>query len=334
MCDAQSTFMMQNCLVIQPGAVGDCILTAPLIRMLADLGPVDVMGHTERLAVLEGRTQINRILSLEVPGLHQLFADDDGEASSESLVELLSGYQLIVTFLADEKGVFQRNLARLARAESKVEVVSVELRPPSDWPGHAAEFFVEQVRDQFPGYEFAGWDILHKGPLLQATDDDEEKGWAMLAQANVHPQGGNVVAIHPGSGGAKKCWPVENFRQVARELIGRGCQVVMLLGPAEMERWPGETIAQVQAEMPIICDASIADIAAMLSCCAVYLGNDSGITHLAGALDRDTIAIFGPSSSLHWRPLGAKVWVIEVASDAWPDTEMVLGEIERAMRPE
>lgn len=312
--------MTNASLIIQPGAIGDCILTVPLLRMLRAIGPVDVMGHPERLALLQGRSEVGKILPLETPGLHELFADCDTFAPSAGpLTDMLSGYELIVTFLADEKGKFQRNLQRFAG-----RIVAVELRPPNDWPGHAAEFFVQQVREQLPDFDLPDMKDLLQGPLLCASEADRLHGQSLLAEHNIDADGGRVIAMQPGSGGTRKCWPLENFRAIADELANRGYQVVMLLGPAELERWPGAVVAAIRSELAVIENADLTDVAAVLSCCCGYLGNDSGITHLAAALGTPTLAVFGPSNRTHWQPLGEQAHIAHGEIGLWPDVGHVL----------
>lgn len=324
--------MNNNCLIIQPGAVGDCILTVPLIRMLAGIGAVDMMGHTERLAMLAGRTQMAKILSLEVPGLHQLFAEDfDASQPASAFTSLLGDYSLILTFLADDKKVFQRNLARLAPNASSLEVITVKLRPPPDWPGHAADFFIRQVRTRLPKYDFPDDHGLLKPPLLQVSEPDRLRGRALLAERNIDAAAANVIAIHPGSGGKQKCWPWENFRQVISTLQSQDLVVVVLLGPAEMDLWPRQIITAMQTETPVICNGPIGDVAAILTCCDGYLGNDSGITHLAGALNLPGVAVFGPSNPLHWRPLSPRMQIAHRADGSWPTVDDVIAELRYKM---
>ena len=68
-------------LIIQPGAVGDCILTLPVaefMKEMLDLGGVDMLGHAEYIAFLPGRSCVDRIISIDSLDMHRLFADSKG----------------------------------------------------------------------------------------------------------------------------------------------------------------------------------------------------------------------------------------------------------------
>ena len=79
--------------------------------------------------------------------------------------------------------------------------------------------------------------------------------------------------------------------------------------------------------LTILEDAPLLDVAQHLRQCQRYLGNDSGITHLAAMLGIPTVAIFGPSDPLIWRPVGPDVEVIEVAELAQLPVEMILNAL-------
>ncbi len=107
----------------------------------------------------------------------------------------------------------------------------------------------------------------------------------------------NTVIIHPFSGSAKKNWPLVRYRELARQL------------PYEIE-W----LAGPEEELP---EAnrfeSSADVAAFIAGAQLYIGNDSGITHLAAAVGAKTLAIFGPTSPKTWAPRGENVSVISAS---------------------
>jgi hypothetical protein len=104
----------------------------------------------------------------------------------------------------------------------------------------------------------------------------------------------NTVAIHPFSGSKKKNWPLHRYCELAAQL---GCEVDWLAGPEE--------------ELP---EArrfeNLAELAAFIAGAHLYIGNDSGITHLAAAVGIKTLAIFGPKSPKIWEPRGENVYVV------------------------
>ena len=120
------------------------------------------------------------------------------------------------------------------------------------------------------------------------------------------------MAVHPGSGSLKKNWPVENFVQVCRQLIERHqVHIALIRGPAD------GFVEDVMAPcLPIeavklIHQPNVMNLAAWLQQCRLYLGNDSGISHIAAAIGIPTVALFGPSNLHVWRPIGPYVTIIQ-----------------------
>ena len=104
----------------------------------------------------------------------------------------------------------------------------------------------------------------------------------------------NFAAVHPFSGSSRKNWPVERFQEVAARL------------PLAV-RWtagPEENIEQAERF------ESLYDLACWLHSASIYLGNDSGITHLAAAVGVPTVAIFGPTDPARWAPRGGAVRIV------------------------
>jgi hypothetical protein len=108
------------------------------------------------------------------------------------------------------------------------------------------------------------------------------------------------LLIHPGAGSAAKRWPAPGFRLVADRWRASGGEATVLLGPAEedmAEFWRGSG-HRAAAGLDIL------EAAALIASATRYLGNDSGVSHLAGALDRTGVVLFGPTRPERWRPLG------------------------------
>jgi len=147
-----------------------------------------------------------------------------------------------------------------------------------------------------------------------------------------------ILAVAPGSGNPEKNWPLSHYYAVTRTLSWEaGFNVVWLAGPAETELLPylqGLVAAQGQvvwAEQPL------ARVARLLARARVYLGGDSGLTHLAAAGGaRQVLALFGPTDPRVWAPLGDNVTVLTPPEGAGPGAsladlspEAVLAEVRR-----
>ncbi len=130
---------------------------------------------------------------------------------------------------------------------------------------------------------------------------------------------GNLVVLHPFASSPKKRWPLENFRRVADALRDRGYQVRWCAGPLrefEQEKLPSEL------EADAVRKEDLYDLACWVAATRLYIGNDSGIAHLAAAVGIPTIAIFLSSDPLIWAPRGPHVRVL-----VRPDVNDVLGAV-------
>jgi heptosyltransferase-3 len=114
------------------------------------------------------------------------------------------------------------------------------------------------------------------------------------------------IALHGGSGSRVKNWPIERFMEVAEALGREGHAVAWIQGPAE-EGTPAPAAAETWRGL------SLPALSAALAACRLYVGNDSGVTHLAAACGCPTIALFGPSDHVVWAPRGPMVRVLRHA---------------------
>lgn len=131
-----------------------------------------------------------------------------------------------------------------------------------------------------------------------------------------------TAVLHPGSGNPKKNWHIENFFQVAHALQNRGINVLWSRGPAEASLVLPENLSLLE-------NVSLCELARYLAAAAIYVGNDSGVTHLAAAVGCPTIAVFGPTDPKVWAPRGCRVNVI--SGNPWPTPEEVLRSLDRML---
>jgi len=129
---------------------------------------------------------------------------------------------------------------------------------------------------------------------------------------------GKLVVIQPGSGGPGKCWCLDNFLTIAQDLQSKGIEVLFLLGPAELERFDDATIRDtIERAARVLTNLSLTQVLGLLSSVDGFIGNDSGITHLAAALGMTTLAVFGPTNPAVYKPVGPSVFVFSSSSKAF-----------------
>jgi heptosyltransferase-3 len=315
---AQLARESQRAVILQPGALGDCLLTLPLVKLLKealDLGGVDLVGHAEYIGILPERTCVDSIRSIDTAELHRLFTSPASFelADWDPLIHMFADYSWIITFLGEPDSDFEQNLIFTANCSHSAEVITLPLKPPEGGQQHISAFYMEQFAQQ-SGLSPDLAKVPEKEVSIRVRDVDRDQGVELLEQAGVDPSR-RLVVIHPGSGGQKKCWHLDNYLGIARELGERDLEVLFLLGPAEMERLRPSEKVQIHAAAKCVAHLALTQVVGLLSCADAFLGNDSGVTHLAAGMGLRTVALFGPTDPAVYRPLGRTVTVFRDAAD-------------------
>jgi heptosyltransferase-3 len=322
---AKAVLEARRGVVLQPGAIGDCILTLPLVEFMRETvcpGGVDLIGHTEYTGILPGRSCVDGVRSMDSMGLHRLFVGEQefALADGDPLITAFAEYAWVVTFLGEPESDFERNLIFTVNCSHGAEVMTLAMKPQAGYGRHISEFYREQLIEE--SRDSIG-EAHHKTavgmPLLRPTDADMVRGRKILAENGVMPTRKPVV-IHPGSGGAKKCWCLDNFISTAKILAKEGVEIIFLLGPAELERFSPSAKAKIGEAAGILMNLSLAEVLSVLSCAAGCVGNDSGITHLSAALGIRTVAVFGPTDPAVYGPIGPAVAVLRSDEQDFAET--------------
>ncbi len=125
--------------------------------------------------------------------------------------------------------------------------------------------------------------------------------------------GAPMTFLHPGSGSPAKNWAADRFVGLGRTLAKAGHRIVWVKGPAE-ENFTAATPPFEALDKP-----PLQVLAATLAGARVVIGNDSGVSHLAASVGAPTVAIFGPTSDLLWRPDGPRIQTVRAGSGLLQD---------------
>ncbi len=165
------------------------------------------------------------------------------------------------------------------------------------------------------------WVPAHQAAQLEAQGVPPPRspwlpGWKERVLACREP---SEIVLHPGSGDPGKNLPQHIWADALALLSARtGLPVTLILGPAEQERGGWEVLAS-RADVVRAC-TGVPELLAALSRARLFLGNDSGASHLAGALGIPTVVAFGPSDPRLWHPLGPRVAVVQRRAACGPCT--------------
>jgi len=287
---------IHDVLVIRNGALGDTILTLPVIDSLKKAFPsarITGMGNPAILSLAHG--YVDGIIAGDIPGLYTLYGR--GCSVPKHIEQLLARFDLVVSYSSDPDGIFIDNLKKIGIPWIINGVISPEekLRTP------IMDLLLLPLKK-------AGIPVSLTSPRVIPSLSDRkfsQKFFQSLPNSGEGLQ--PIVAIHPGSGSPKKCWPLERFIQLATWAKKRlRAKILLILGPAD--RRLNESITPfIKSYNPILADQlPLSRLAAILEKSAVYLGNDSGITHLAAAVGTPTLALFGPTDFRIWGPKNEK----------------------------
>jgi len=286
---------VRRLLIWHQGGLGDLLLTAPALRAICegypDAGLVAV-GHPGRWGELFSWTFP---LTAVWDGGEALWSGLYREAGplSPKLLERLTGIEAAFVFTPKPGPVFLRRLREGG-------IPSVVWAPSFPVQGTDHVTVAQARRLAEVGLRVSSEPFRLHFP--EAVRGEEEK---TLGTAP-------ILAVAPGSGSPAKNWPLSRYYEAARALAWEASlQVVWLAGPAEGPVLPYlEGLAAAQ-EQVVWAGKPLRQVAALLSRVHLYLGGDSGLTHLAAASGaRSLLVLFGPTDPRVWAPLGENVTVV------------------------
>ncbi len=167
------------------------------------------------------------------------------------------------------------------------------------------------------------------------TSQEEEKGAArVLADAGV-AGAEKFAVIHPFSAVVERGWPLENFADLAAKFVERGYRPVILGGQGDRERFQSVAHLFTQKTVSLVGKLTIRETAALLKKASLFVGNDSGIMHLAAAAGAPLVAIFGPQSPVKFGPWSKRAKVIYRGMECSPCRQKFFSECDPSprMRP-
>jgi len=285
---------MTKILVIRGGALGDFIVTLPTLRLLRERWPearIELLGHPALAEPALGRYYLDAARSVNHGPLSAFFTPR--AVLDPAWMDWFGGFDLVLSYFYDPDRLFEQNLLRCEPGR----LLTHHPRVPENFPAPAARHFAEIVR---PINLELGEDAA--GELFPSSADLDG---ARAFLAGLAPDA-RLVAIHPGSGGDSKRWSAQNWAELGLRLARRFPDVTLLLIEGEADAEPARVVAQAWQGLRVVRARllPLAILAAALRQAALYLGHDSGVTHLAAAARRDlpVVALFGPTDPAVWAP--------------------------------
>jgi heptosyltransferase-2 len=237
------------------------------------------MANDDLIRLAVGRMGVDRGHSIHDQAVAQLFKQQiDGV--EERMKSAFGGFTRIYSFFGAKDPDFRRNLKRVCP-----DTLCLPFAPEGS--GHMARRYLAAI-----GAESDSIDIR-----MDLTADDRQVAQDLLNRTGLKTNG--YVLLLPGSGGREKNWPAERFCELA-DLLRDHLQVAAIIGPAETEQ------KKILRDCGIVLleGLELGTMAALAWCSRAFVGNDSGVSHLAACSGARGVVIFGPTNPEIWRPLG------------------------------
>jgi heptosyltransferase-3 len=289
---------VRRVLVVRLRSIGDTVLTTPSLFALRRFLPdtqIDILLEDWVAPVLEGLDLVDRVIAMARDSKTRIAREL--RASRYDVVYNLHG-GTTATLLTRATGAKHRvgfEHYQYARLHTDVAPSSLEIwQRPS----------LHSVEQQLALIGWTGVPVTDRPPTRLAVTEasllsvTEKLG---AAGGKDFSEGKPFAVIHPTAAFDTKQWATENFARVAEELTARGLTSLAIVSPKETR--VVDSLKQ-QSSVPIIglSDLSLPEVTALASRARLFVGNDSGIAHIAAAAGAPSVVIFGSSNVLHWRP--------------------------------
>jgi heptosyltransferase III len=269
-------------LIIRAGAIGDTLMLMPSIKALRGEHEIIIAGRSPGIEYL--KPYVHKCIDLERGEWHKLY-NPHARFNTLSIAP-----DQVIGFLNDPENIVLGNLERMLH-DSKIEIFSPF--PEQGLTTHVALYMANAI--QSAGIEIdphAAFDEAFIKPLM-----------------GVKTGKGKKIVLHPGSGSKKKNYPLEFWlgliKTLREENLSAPIDITILIGPAEQD------IVNAFDNIQVNVSYDRDNLLSILDDTGLYIGHDSGVTHLTAMMGINTIALFRASSIQNWQPLGPAVKIIE-----------------------
>ncbi|QQY07476.1 MAG: glycosyltransferase family 9 protein [Candidatus Xiphinematobacter sp.] len=282
-------------LVIRGGAIGDFVLTLPAIRLLRMAfpeAPVDILGCYPAIQLAEGRFYARATRSLDSASLSGLFVPR--AQLSKALREYLAGFQIVINYIYDP--CFSENLLRigvqcLIQGSSKI-----------DGDTHAAYQLARPLEKL---------SLFLQNPAAQIFLSNQDQQNALYVLKNMGC-GAPFFVMHPGSGGADKNWPLACWKKLFLWVLQKfPCyNLVCVGGEADKLALKYFSLQICSPRLYYLDGLPLPTLAGVLSQACAFVGQDSGVSHIAAATGIHCLLLYGSTNPSVWAPANILVSIV------------------------
>jgi len=290
--------------VAHQGALGDFLLVLSALEglWLGNSGILlDFISKKEHVALLADKPYVGNVYCSDGPELIPFFHEDLWQAAS--IPACMRDVGAVLVFgQAGSRMVAERLARRLS-----CPVHWIQSFPDESRVEPVADFVREQLRG-------CGWQVEQTIARIEPPAHEASFVAEWLERAGLGA-GCRPVLAHPGSGGRRKIWPLRRWWSLVELLIEeRRLPVVLTLGPAD-ECLVDFAKGVRELGVHVLSGLSLPALSSFLASSRLYVGNDSGVSHLAAAVGAESVVIFGPTNPHVWAPVGPGVQVVRASWD-------------------
>jgi heptosyltransferase-2 len=313
---------MRKILVLRGGALGDFIVTLPALTLLRERWPrarLELVGNATAAQLARNRGLLDAVHSQHEARWSALFGD---APLPPELARWLGEFDLVVSYWPDPDGELRRRFP-LHAEQTFLAAAAMPTHAP------AAAHYCEPLKAL--GLETREYFVRLEAERVILNPPHQEL--PERAERCVKDNTSCPIAIHPGSGSPRKNWPVEKWR----ELIARlPAPVHVILGAAEIVTcgpafFPGTSGIKPDRHpsSAFLVNRPLEELVAHFSRCRLFLGHDSGISHLAAACGVPCVLLFGPTEPAVWAPPAPNVRILRSAPGEL--AALPVADVERAV---
>lgn len=296
----------QKALVIRGGALGDFLLTLPVLNALREAAPdsrLELLAYPGIAALAKTSGAVDEVRSIEYGPLAGFFTR--GTILDPALREYFGSFDLVVSYLYDPDDFFAENL----RDTGVRRLIHGTHRPGEN--AHAIDQLAAPLAD-------LGLPLASRAARLTTTPKEGGRNPTM--------------ALHPGSGSPAKNWPPEHWLALAEQLLQEDdIHLAIAGGEADAEalrvlrRLHGHPRVAFWENLPL------PELAARLAAVRFYLGHDTGVSHLAAVVGTPSLLLFGPTEPGVWAPPHEHVRILRAPQGRLEDLSVLT--VQNALRP-
>ena len=266
-------------LIVHAGALGDTILLWPLLRSLSNVQFVTRRSFAELTQHYIPHVKCH---NANTPEWTKLFSYELTDEDIRSLQNSTQHIDHLITFVSNPNDTWDTNAKQV-------------------WPTTCTQYH----------YLFTKPTSLDSDHLTQqwiATLASNDLNLSLTLPQVLHNNTGPIL-IHPGAGSTSKCWGYPQFETLITTLQHLNINlsnIQIILGEAEHHYAPDYCLSWA-AKYTVIQPQSPLDLAQTIATSKLFIGNDSGPSHLAAAIGIPTLTLFGPTSPHIWQPIGPKI---------------------------